>query len=312
MKAMTAAELMKILEKDENYQARTKEKEEEMARLQKIYAEDRKDLLAELLEIGFDVERSSELPRKYPDFTKAIPILKKHLKIGHHPKVLQDILDTLARPELYEDEELWDMLVELYYSTPSDSKIDVAAERGSKQVISLTINRLATEKRVETIKKLIQSNKDEIDEILFMKDALEELADGKHPTQKLRKKGKSKQSTNTSDLPESSDASTSNLTNEASMNFDMEDVESFLIELDSKFEFGLDVKKLVKFTSSVAIESEKSMVLNISNLGKKSKMRFQVYMDDIDAPDLCMFFDSNELSESVNDFMMGWAEARGM
>ena len=41
-------------------------------------------------------------------------------------------------------------------------------------------------------------------------------------------------------------------------------------------------------------------------------MEFRVFMDDIDAPDLYLFFESSNLAEQVGDFMIEWAEARGM
>ncbi len=109
-----------------------------------------------------------------------------------------------------------------------------------------------------------------------------------------------------------SGASASELTNEASMNFDLENVVPFLTELNARFELGLDVKKLGELSASVPAESEKSILVDILDSGKIAKMEFRVYMDDIDAPDLYMFFNSKELSESVGDFMMSWAEARGM
>lgn len=104
----------------------------------------------------------------------------------------------------------------------------------------------------------------------------------------------------------------SNLTNEASMNFDLGNVVPFLTDLDAKFKFGLDVKELGIFSTAVPVEAEKSVVVDIFDSGRKSKMEFRVFMDDIDAPDLYMFFDSSKLSESVGNFMMNWAEARGM
>ncbi len=110
----------------------------------------------------------------------------------------------------------------------------------------------------------------------------------------------------------SSSVTASGFTNEASMNFDLDNVVPFLSELDAKFELGINVKKLGEFSASVPLESEKSIVVDILDSGRKTKMEFRVFMDDIDAPDLFMFFDSKELSESVGNFMMSWAEARGM
>lgn len=106
--------------------------------------------------------------------------------------------------------------------------------------------------------------------------------------------------------------SSSKLKNEASMNFDLENVVPFLAELNANFKLGLDVKMLGEFSASILANAGKSIVVDILDAGRETKMEFQVFMDDIDAPDVYMFFDSGELSESVGDFMMSWAEARGM
>ena len=106
--------------------------------------------------------------------------------------------------------------------------------------------------------------------------------------------------------------SSSKLKNEASMNFDLENVVPFLDELNANFKLGLDVKMLGEFSASIPANAGKSIVVDILDAGRETKMEFQVFMDDIDAPDVYMFFDSSELSESVGDFMMNWAEARGM
>ena len=86
----------------------------------------------------------------------------------------------------------------------------------------------------------------------------------------------------------------------------------FLDELNANFKLGLDVKMLGEFSASIPANAGKSIVVDILDAGRETKMEFQVFMDDIDAPDVYMFFDSSELSESVGDFMMSWAEARGM
>lgn len=103
-----------------------------------------------------------------------------------------------------------------------------------------------------------------------------------------------------------------NARHEASMNFDLENVVPFLNELDSKYKLGLNVDELGKFASSIKIENEDSMIVEITHSGKKAKMEFKVFMGDIEAPDLYLFFESSELADQVGDFMMEWAEARGM
>ena len=99
---------------------------------------------------------------------------------------------------------------------------------------------------------------------------------------------------------------------EASMNFDPENVRPFLIELDTKFGLGLDIEKMVKFSESIEVEKEESIFLKISSEGGESTMEFHVFMDDIDAPDLYFFFEQAELANKVSNFMIEWAEARGM
>lgn len=103
-----------------------------------------------------------------------------------------------------------------------------------------------------------------------------------------------------------------NLTHEASMSFDLEDVVPFLTELEGAYRFGLDIKKLGAFTASIPLDSEQAMVVDIVDAGRRTTLAYQVFMDDIDAPDLYLFFDSEELSESVGDFMLKRAERLGM
>lgn len=102
------------------------------------------------------------------------------------------------------------------------------------------------------------------------------------------------------------------LEHEASMNFDLENVFSFLTDLENKFKFGLNAKNLNEFAKSVSVEAENSTQIEINNSGQTSQMEYRVFMDDIDAPDLYFFFNSSSLAEQVGDFMMEWAEARGM
>ena len=96
---------------------------------------------------------------------------------------------------------------------------------------------------------------------------------------------------------------------EASMNFDMENVSAFLQELNTKFELSINVEELTKFTSSTPVEAEKSIVIDLSNA---EKMEFKVFMDDVDAPDIYMFFERQEIADKVDKFMLEWAESKGM
>ena len=99
---------------------------------------------------------------------------------------------------------------------------------------------------------------------------------------------------------------------EASMNFDSENILPFLIDLNNKFGFAMNVDQLNEFALSVPVEQEKTIETNIELSGDKSAMEFRVFMDDIDAPDLYLFFESAVISDKVSDFMLEWAESRGM
>lgn len=107
-------------------------------------------------------------------------------------------------------------------------------------------------------------------------------------------------------------ASSQSLNNEASMGFDLENVAPFLSDLEAKYKFGIEVNKLAEFTASVQVEEEKSIIIEISDSGRNSKMEFRVFMDDVEAPDIYMFFDSPQLSEAVGNYMLSWAEEHGM
>jgi len=110
----------------------------------------------------------------------------------------------------------------------------------------------------------------------------------------------------------SGQASSSNLDYEASMNFDMKNVSPFLTELNSKFDFRIDVKTLVEFTKVVPISSNKIIEVDIIIRGKKSKLRYGVFMSDYDSPDVYLVFDDYGITNEVDEFMIFWAEHKGL
>ena len=110
----------------------------------------------------------------------------------------------------------------------------------------------------------------------------------------------------------SGQANSSNLDYEASMNFDMKNVSPFLTELNTKFDFGVDVKKLVEFTKVVPINSDKAIEVDIKIRGKKSTLRYGVFMSDLDSPDVYLFFDDYDITNEVDAFMLSWAENKGL
>ena len=101
---------------------------------------------------------------------------------------------------------------------------------------------------------------------------------------------------------------------EASMNLDSENVRPFLTELNAKFDlgFGLEINKMVRISESIEVNEEESIFIYITSDNAISIMEFHVFMSSIDAPDLYFFFEQAKLAYDVSDFMVEWAEARGM
>ena len=100
----------------------------------------------------------------------------------------------------------------------------------------------------------------------------------------------------------------------ASMNFDSENVRPFLTELNAKFDLGfsLEIDKMVEFSESIEVNEEESIFIKVTSDNVESTMEFHVFMDDVEAPDLYFFFEQATLAQEVGDFMIEWAEARGM
>jgi|GEM_PF-4822032 len=95
---------------------------------------------------------------------------------------------------------------------------------------------------------------------------------------------------------------------ETSMCFDMENIEPFLIALNNKYNFSLNVEQLVSFTYLTEFEDERFVILKLNENYKNSNMEFRVFMGDVDSPTLYLFFELSELANNVGDFMLEWAE----
>ena len=99
---------------------------------------------------------------------------------------------------------------------------------------------------------------------------------------------------------------------EASMNFDLENVRPFLEQVNGNLNLGLDVDTLVEFTESLEVGDEKRLVFSVQFKGRTLGMIYQVYMDDIDAPDLYLFVETEELENALQSEMVAFAESLGL
>jgi len=163
----TAAEFMAELAKDKKYQKAQREEEKKLKKLEKLYDKDEKELVKELHKAGFKVKSVYDFinvgskyeflnaENQYFEYSAALPILIKHLKTKHHPKIVTGIARALADKQFIHSQELWDTLLELYKHTPSDKQIDIPEERGAQESIAVALRTLATEERLGDLKDIV-------------------------------------------------------------------------------------------------------------------------------------------------------------
>ena len=151
----TAAELMAELAKNKEHQAQKKEQEQHFTNLDKMYANDEKQLVWELNQAGFSVTSVWDFVNSKNNYMGAESILIKHLRSKHHPKILAGLARSLAVPEFSGNNELWEVLADLYKQTPSDSKINIPENRGAQEAIAVALECLATASREESLKELV-------------------------------------------------------------------------------------------------------------------------------------------------------------
>ena len=79
---------------------------------------------------------------------------------------------------------------------------------------------------------------------------------------------------------------------EASTNFDLEQVEPFLQRLSSQIEEGLGLKELahiLELVNRMECDDEERIDLQVVYRGHKMPLSITVFMDDVDAPDIGFF-----------------------
>ena len=99
---------------------------------------------------------------------------------------------------------------------------------------------------------------------------------------------------------------------EASMNFDLENVETFLIRIDARLGLNLPLEELIEMTHETKIETEQSRTVNVEFGDSQTTIEYRVFMDDIDAPDLYFFTPTKDLAESIEGEMETFADELGI
>lgn len=100
---------------------------------------------------------------------------------------------------------------------------------------------------------------------------------------------------------------------EASANFDLQNVEPFLLRVAAQVD-GLgteEVNVLVREVSAMSPDAEESWAFEVVYQGVVTPLHIRVFMDDVDAPDV-YFFTSPELAEAINKQMTAYFEELGI
>ena len=99
---------------------------------------------------------------------------------------------------------------------------------------------------------------------------------------------------------------------ESSMNFDMEHVRPFLERLRDRQAIGFDVDALARFTEETEVQDERKTATSANFEGRQVPLRFSVFMDDIDAPDLYFFCDEKALIDRIDAEWEDFTEELGI
>lgn len=101
---------------------------------------------------------------------------------------------------------------------------------------------------------------------------------------------------------------------EASMNFDGENVRPFLKRLKPLVESGFadgEIAQVVQMLERLQIDEEREMEFSIRYRGKPTVLRIQIFMDDVNAPDVAFFTDP-ELAKEIDSAMEQFAAELGI
>jgi len=132
---MTAAELMKELEADPEYQAFLAEQERQIREAEAAGREEERELSADLARVGVHAESAWDLVNSREPYTPAIPVLADHLQRPYSPGTKEGIARALA---IREAKSEWDLLTRLYREEQNERVKDglaVAVSAASHQEV---------------------------------------------------------------------------------------------------------------------------------------------------------------------------------
>jgi len=101
---------------------------------------------------------------------------------------------------------------------------------------------------------------------------------------------------------------------EASMNFDSENVRPFLERLKPLIESGFsdeEILQVQRMMEVLKIDDEKELEFPILYRGRETVLRVGIFMDDVNAPDV-YFFTDPELAKEIDKEMEKFADELGI
>jgi hypothetical protein len=100
---------------------------------------------------------------------------------------------------------------------------------------------------------------------------------------------------------------------EASTNFDAENLKPFLLRVAGFVEEGFGVSEIDKVMAMAALppESEEEVEFSVIYGGQRTPLRVRVFMDDVEAPDV-YFFTSTQLRQRIGQEIHAFFAELGM
>jgi hypothetical protein len=101
---------------------------------------------------------------------------------------------------------------------------------------------------------------------------------------------------------------------EASCNFDLDNLETFLTRLPGLISSGFgagDIQKVVKLARTMNVDDDEQLEFSIEFERKPAALKIQVVMDDYESPDV-YFFTVPELAQRISNEMRQFAEELGI
>ena len=99
---------------------------------------------------------------------------------------------------------------------------------------------------------------------------------------------------------------------EASMNFDLQNCEPFLIRCEANLKIGLDVDLLMYLVEVTELDMISHAELKIRFEGAPVEGKFHVHRDDEESYDLHFYTRSEALAQAINAEMIAFAADNGL